>query len=136
MFGVLYELLAVLLLLNLIARRDWWGVCLPIGAALEGIGFIVRIPLINDPSSLGLFIVMDFCIVLSPACYFAFNYIWFGRLVQRIEENVRINTMKRRHITFLSPRKFGLIFILSDVTTFLIQVCLYHFHSTSSQPLT
>lgn len=77
-------------------------------------------PLIDTPGSLGLYVVMDLFIVLSPACYFAFNYIWFGRLVQRLEENMVFHG-KRKHITFLPPSKFGKFFIISDVVTFLIQ---------------
>lgn len=77
----------------------------------------------DSGDSLGLYIIMNFCIVLSPACYFAFNYIWFGRLVQRIEEHQQQFNSKsnRKHITFLPPKQFGKIFIISDVITFIIQ---------------
>jgi len=119
-FGALFELVAIFIFINLILRRDLWGLCLPIGAFFQGLGFFLRIPLRNSPSSLGLYIIMDFFIVLSPACYFAFNYIWFGRLVQRVEENINFKS-NRKHLTFLPPKKFGMIFIISDVTTFLIQ---------------
>lgn len=101
-------------------RRDVWGLCLPIGALFQGLGFFLRIPLRKNSGSLGLYIIMDFFIVLSPACYFAFNYIWFGRLVQRIEEHMNFK-LNRKHITFLPPKKFGMLFIISDVITFLIQ---------------
>ncbi|PWN31552.1 uncharacterized protein FA14DRAFT_89200 [Meira miltonrushii] len=118
--GTLFEVVAIFIFINLILRRDLWGLCLPIGALCQGLGFFLRVPLRNNPGSLGLYIVMDFFVVLSPACYFAFNYIWFGRLVQRIEEHMNFN-LNRKHITFLPPKKFGKIFIISDVTTFFIQ---------------
>lgn len=122
MFGIVYETIAVLLTINLFKRRDWWGLCLPIGAFCQGIGFFLRIALAQSTFSLSLYIPEEFFTVLSPACYLAFNYIWFGRLCQRYEEYIEeCGTKHRKHITFLSPRKFGLIFIVSDVTTFLIQ---------------
>lgn len=117
---MLYEAVALLLFANLVNHRDWWALCLPIGAALQGAGFFLRLPLANEPQSLPLYLPMDIFIVLAPACYFAFNYIWFGRLVQRLEQHVRL-PRKRAHLTFLPPQKFGLVFIISDVTTFLVQ---------------
>lgn len=117
----MFELVAILVFINLILRRDLWGLCLPIGAFFQGLGFFLRLPLRNNPGGLGLYIIMDFCIVLSPACYFAFNYIWFGRLVERIEEKMKLKVKNRKHITLLPPKRFGRIFIISDVTTFLIQ---------------
>lgn len=120
LFGILFELAAIFLFINLFRHRDRWGLCLPIGAFFQGLGFFLRVPLINMSNNIGLYIVADLCIVLSPACYFAFNYIWFGRLTQRVEEKIRFQK-NRNHITFVQPSKFGRFFIISDILTFLIQ---------------
>jgi hypothetical protein len=80
----------------------------------------MRLPYGSNPSSLGLYIIQDFCVVLSPACYFAINYIIFGRLSANLVRNPDIPGDARR-LTLIPPRLFGLIFILSDVSTFVIQ---------------
>ncbi|KAK0538031.1 hypothetical protein OC834_000603 [Tilletia horrida] len=119
-FGVLYGIACVGLYVNLIRRRDWWALCLPIGATFQCAGFFLRLPLRSNPGSLGLYIIQDFCIVLSPACYFAFSYIIFGRFSYNLQHDATLLKRKEK-ITLLNPRLFGRVFIISDVTTFLIQ---------------
>ncbi|KAE8211564.1 hypothetical protein CF327_g4706 [Tilletia walkeri] len=119
-FGALYGFACVGLYFHLFKKRDWWALCLPIGATLQCAGFFVRLVLRSDPGSLVLYIIQDFCIVLSPACYFAFSYILFGRFAYNLQHDVTLPKRKQK-ITLLNPLLFGRIFILSDVATFLIQ---------------
>lgn len=119
-FCVLYLATALGLYWNLFKRKDYWALCLPIGATFQSLGFALRLPYGNNPSSLGLYIIQDFCVVLSPACYFAINYIIFGRLSANLVRRPDIPGDARR-LTVILPRLFGLIFILSDVSTFIIQ---------------
>ncbi|CAD6893705.1 unnamed protein product [Tilletia controversa] len=119
-FGVLYAIACAGLYINLYKKRDWWGLCLPIGATFQCIGFFIRLPLRSNSGSLMLYIAQNFCIVLAPACYFAFSYILFGRFAYNLQHDTTI-PKRKESVTLLNPLLFGRVFILSDVATFLIQ---------------
>ncbi|KAL9931314.1 hypothetical protein V8E36_009824 [Tilletia maclaganii] len=119
-FAVLYGIVSAVLYIRLIHMRDWWGLCLPIGSTFQAIGFVLRIILRSSPGSLGLYIMMDFFIVLSPACYFAISYIIFGRFAHNLQHDATI-PKRKENITLLRPRLFGTVFIISDVVTFIVQ---------------
>ncbi|EIW79512.1 hypothetical protein CONPUDRAFT_166269 [Coniophora puteana RWD-64-598 SS2] len=110
--GVLYAIAASLIFVRLCRARSWWGLCLPIAAALMSIGFFLRIPMALNPNSLGVFMIQDMFIILSPAAFLAFNYMLYGRLVSRC--------IDPKH-SWVQPRKVARIFVTSDVVTFLIQ---------------
>lgn len=71
---------------------------------------------------------MDLFIVLSPACYLAFNYILFGRLAATISSQTNLSR-RNENLTLIPARLMGRIFILSDVATFFIQVRCDSHHS-------
>jgi hypothetical protein len=80
------------------------------------IGFFLRVPVRNNPDSLGLFIGMQLFLVCSPAAFLAFNYIVYGRLIQ---------TNVGGQYSLLRPNLVAGVFVASDIITFLIQVSSY-----------
>ena len=76
-------------------------------------GFFLRIPVASNPNSEGLFIVMQLMTVTSPAAFLAFNYIIYGRLIRN-----RVGAS----YSMIRPQIVAKVFVISDVTTFMIQV--------------
>lgn len=129
--GTKYLLIAIILLVRIIKSKSWWGLCLPIGAISESfqrlvpsctqiicaamsLGFFIRIASASSPASLGLYIIQQLTIILSPATFLAFNYIVFGRFIRQPE-------VGPDH-SFVNPDKVARLFVWSDVITFFVQV--------------
>jgi len=98
-----------------------------IGAVCMGVGIFVRIvnAMAANQNSMGLYIMQQLMIVLSPAAYLAFNYILFGRFLGQC--------VGPEHSP-LAAEKFKRVFVTSDVVTFLIQAgggALEAFHNAS-----
>jgi hypothetical protein len=83
-----------------------------VGEYIYALGFAFRFVLHNSPDSLEIFITEDLMIVLSPCFFIAANYTLLGRLAGEID---------CAHHILLPVRRLTLIFVLSDVTTFVIQ---------------
>ncbi|KAG1783274.1 RTA-like protein [Suillus placidus] len=83
-----------------------------IGEYIYALGFAFRFAVHHSPDSLGIFITEDLMIVLSPCFFIAANYALLGRLANEID---------CAHHVLLPVRRLTLIFVLSDVTTFVIQ---------------
>ncbi|KAG2056369.1 RTA1-domain-containing protein [Suillus hirtellus] len=83
-----------------------------IGEYVYALGFAFRFALHHSPDSLGIFISEDLMIVLSPCFFIAANYTILGRLAGEID---------CAHHVLLPVKRLTLIFVLSDVTTFVIQ---------------
>ena len=64
------------------------------------------------PDSLGFFAIEQLFIICAPAAFLAFNYIVYGRLISYIGAEHSI----------VKPQKVAMIFVISDVSTFLMQV--------------
>lgn len=79
-------------------------------------GFFVRIGLDSSPNSTGIFTVQQLFIVVTPAAFLAFNYILYGRFI--------VECVSPRH-SFIRPKWVARVFVISDITTFLVQVRLY-----------
>lgn len=79
------------------------------------IGFFMRIPVAIYPNSLPIFMVQQLFIILPPAAYLAFNYILYGRFI--------VNCVDRCH-SWINPEKVAKYFVISDITTFIIQVSI------------
>jgi len=76
------------------------------------LGFTLRVVANYKPNSAPLFTIQQLLIVCSPAAFLAFNYILYGRLISHIgAEHSKVN-----------PRRVAKIFVISDISTFLIQV--------------
>jgi hypothetical protein len=76
-------------------------------------GFFVRIGLLYSPDSLALFIVQQLFIITTPAAFLAFNYILYGRFI--------VGCVSREY-SWIRPERVARIFVISDITTFLVQV--------------
>lgn len=86
-----------------------------VSIAGEAFGLIMRVPLVNNQGSIGLYVAGNLPVVLSPACFLAFNYIVYGRLIPLLG----------RKYSLINPRIVGKLFIISDVVTFFIQVYVF-----------
>lgn len=131
--GVFF-VVSLILFRHTFKMRSWWSLCLPIGAIcasnlssshmpnqlnlrlVYALGFILRIVLsVNEANldSLILFILTQLIIICAPAAFLAFNYILYGRLLDgRVSPEFSI----------MRPSIVSRVFIISDVTTFLLQV--------------
>ncbi|KAG1752731.1 RTA1-like protein [Suillus paluster] len=76
------------------------------------LGFGFRFALHDNPDSLGIYITEYLMIVLSPCFFIAANYVLLGRLAREID---------CVHHVLLPVRRMTLIFVVSDVSTFVIQ---------------
>ncbi|KIJ67542.1 hypothetical protein HYDPIDRAFT_186269 [Hydnomerulius pinastri MD-312] len=110
--GALYLIATLCLFARLFANRTWWGLCLPIASAVMMAGFFLRIPMAIHPNTLPIFLVQQFFIFLPPAAFLAFNYIVYGRFIV---------TCADRRYSWIRPERVARYFVISDVTTFLIQ---------------
>ncbi|OCH89394.1 RTA1-like protein [Obba rivulosa] len=110
--------LAVVLIVAISHAYNFWkytGKCmLPmvIGDWTYAGGFGVRFALHSNPDSIGIYIVHQMLIVLSPCAFIATEYMVLGRLASYLDCG--------RHL-FISPRKIARVFVISDIVTFLIQ---------------
>ncbi|KAF9219546.1 hypothetical protein BS17DRAFT_382473 [Gyrodon lividus] len=110
--GALYLLATIFLFARLFSNRAWWGLCLPIGSAFMSLGLFTRIPTAMHPDSLPIFMIQQLFTILPPAAYLAFNYILYGRFIV---------TCVDPKYSFIKPQKVAKYFVISDITTFLIQ---------------
>jgi len=110
--GALYFLSSLAIFIRLVKTRTWWGLCLPIGALIMSAGFFVRIAQFYAPDSLSVFIVQQLFIITTPAAFLAFNYILYGRFI--------VECVSREY-SWIRPDRVARIFVISDVTTFLVQ---------------
>ena len=76
-------------------------------------GFSLRIAMTIYPNSFPIYLCSELFILLSPAAFLAFNYILYGRFV--------VNCIQRRH-SLIRPERTAKYFIISDITTLLVQV--------------
>ncbi|KAH0840126.1 RTA1-domain-containing protein [Lanmaoa asiatica] len=83
-----------------------------IGVYTYAIGFGCRFGLHYHPDSEALYIAEDMFIVLSPCAFIAAIYVLLGRLARHLSCTTHV---------LLPVRKLTLVFVSSDVTTFLIQ---------------
>ncbi|KAG2153636.1 RTA1 like protein-domain-containing protein [Suillus bovinus] len=110
--GALYSVASLCLFTRLFMNKAWWGLCLPIASTLMSVGFFMRIPMATNPNSLPIFMVQQLLTLLPPAAYLAFNYILYGRFI--------VNCVDRRY-SWIKPERVARYFVISDITTFLIQ---------------
>ncbi|CAD6888097.1 unnamed protein product [Tilletia laevis] len=140
-FGILYGIYAIIFQVRLTPHKAWFGLCLSIGCATESLGFWLRLLLRQKQEDLGLFIIHDLCIILSPSAFLAFMYCLFGKLIIAVdarfadesdaEKAKRKNTPKgakkpkknkvRSAFSFISPRVVAPVWVVSDIVTFCIQ---------------
>ncbi|RSH89118.1 hypothetical protein EHS25_002784 [Saitozyma podzolica] len=92
--------------------RKKWMLCLCIGMSCMAAGFAARIPMTNNPGSLGIYIAQTMFILLSPCAFLAQNYIILPRLATWLDSE---------DCLFLPSRIIVRLFVWSDVITFWLQ---------------
>lgn len=105
-------LIAFIQTFRIIYKGARWMLPMVVGEYIYVIGFGFRFALHYNPDSLGIYIAEYLMIVLSPCFFIAANYVLLGRLAREIA---------CVHQVLLPARRLTLIFVLSDVTTFVIQ---------------
>ncbi|KAG2126544.1 RTA1 like protein-domain-containing protein, partial [Suillus clintonianus] len=110
--GGLYFSASLCLFTRLFMNKAWWGLCLPIGSTFMSIGLFMRIPMAMYPNSSLIFMAQEFYTLLTPAAFFAFNYILYGRFI--------VNCVDKRY-SWIKPERVTRYFVISDITAFLIQ---------------
>ncbi|KAF9121870.1 hypothetical protein BGW39_010209 [Mortierella sp. 14UC] len=124
--AILYAILGGLFSYYIFRHKTKWALCLPIGSFACSLGFLVRLGL--DPHNLlvPLFVLQNILIIATPSAFLAFNYILYGRFVTAIDPQFSFNQshlrMEKSRYCLIPPRIVGRIFVVSDITTFLIQV--------------
>ena len=93
--------------------RKPFGVVLIMGAIWETVGYAVRILSVRDQHNETYFTIQQLLIILAPLWINAFVYMVLGRMVHFYLANDRIFGLRARRIT--------LMFVLFDITAFLIQ---------------
>lgn len=107
---------------------DLWGLILPLGLALEAVGFFLRFKLARDLTSSTIFAVQYLILALAPLAFLAFNYIVFGRFLSGLQEGKITNNASpflhksKKSFSPIQPQHIKKIFVGSDICTFLIQV--------------
>ncbi|CAL1712149.1 unnamed protein product [Somion occarium] len=76
------------------------------------IGFGFRFALHSNPESKGIYIAEYLFIILSPCGFIAADYVLLGRLSRWLNCDSHL---------LITPRRITLVFVLSDVVTFLVQ---------------
>ncbi|KAI0374517.1 RTA1-like protein [Pilatotrama ljubarskyi] len=83
-----------------------------IGEYTWAVGFGTRFGLHTQPDSQSIYIAYYLFIVLSPCAFIASEYMLLGRLARYLKSH--------RHL-LIPPQRITIVFVASDVTTFLIQ---------------
>ena len=83
-----------------------------IGGVFYSIGLFLRIALVDNPGSLGLYIVTNMFTVLSPCGFIATVYMLLGRLAVQLDAE---------EFLLIKPRIVTKLFVTSDIVTLLIQ---------------
>jgi len=110
--GELFTVVGAALFFRTFRRKDWWSLCLPLGTLVYATGFKLRIGLAANPNSLGIFMAVQLFLICSPGAFLAFNYIVYGRLIRN-----RVGPQ----FSLVKPHRVARLFVISDVTSFLIQ---------------
>jgi hypothetical protein len=89
-----------------------WMSSMTIGAYTFALGIALRFGLHEQPQSRGLYIAEYLFVVLSPCAFIAATYVLLGRLAVHLQCG--------RYLP-ISTRRITIVFVSSDVITFLIQ---------------
>ncbi|KAF9464496.1 RTA1 like protein-domain-containing protein [Collybia nuda] len=89
-----------------------WMLSMVVGAYTFAFGLGTRFGLHIHPESKGLYIVEYLFVVLSPCAFIAADYVLLGRLARYLDSD---------EFLVISPRRITVVFVSSDITTFLIQ---------------
>ncbi|KAF7301840.1 RTA1-domain-containing protein [Mycena indigotica] len=110
-----FPLVLIVALSQTFMVRKWGAkfmLSMVIGCYTFALGIATRFGLHKNPESRGLYIVEYLFVVLSPCAFIAAEYVLLGRLAAYLRCDSHL---------LVSPRRITLVFILSDIITFLIQ---------------
>ncbi|KIY64653.1 RTA1-domain-containing protein [Cylindrobasidium torrendii FP15055 ss-10] len=93
-------------------RGARWMMAMPIAVKFYMMGIGLRFAIRIFPETLGVFVVANLFITLSPCGMIAAEYVLLGRLSRYLRCD---------DFLLVSARKITLVFVLSDVITFLVQ---------------
>ncbi|KAL0574678.1 hypothetical protein V5O48_007294 [Marasmius crinis-equi] len=113
--AIAFSLILSVALLQTLCIVKWgakYMLSMTIGAYAFAFGLGTRFALHEHPQSKGWYIVQYLFVVLSPCAFIAATYVLLGRLARYLNCD--------RHL-LVSPRRITLIFVASDIITFLIQ---------------
>ncbi|KAG9082851.1 hypothetical protein FS749_006528 [Ceratobasidium sp. UAMH 11750] len=105
---------------------------LVISGYVYALGLILRIPYRNNTDSLGLYLVLNLCVVLSPCGFIATVYILLGRLARHL---------RAEDLMLIRPQIITKVYVSSDVSKHLFSQCTtgtaqitlrYHSHTPYS----
>ncbi|KII95141.1 hypothetical protein PLICRDRAFT_96258 [Plicaturopsis crispa FD-325 SS-3] len=89
-----------------------WMSSMIVGEYCFALGLGTRFGLNMMPESRGLYIVEYMFVVLSPCAFIAADYVLLGRLARHVSCDDYL---------MISPRRITIVFVSSDITTFLVQ---------------
>ncbi|KAJ7511903.1 RTA1 like protein-domain-containing protein [Mycena galericulata] len=98
-------------------RRHLFMLTLTIGMTVMSLGFVIRLIYTRNLNSLGIYVVMNMCILLSPCAFLATDYMLLVRLANTLDQIVRRRCLPIR-TTYIVR-----LFVGSDITTFILQGC-------------
>ncbi|KAH9853036.1 RTA1-like protein [Lenzites betulinus] len=112
--------IAISLVLAVALTQSWmmWRVggrcmlAMLIGEFTWAVGFGTRFGLHTQPDSQGIYIAYYLFIVLSPCAFIASEYMLLGRLARYLKSHEHL---------LIPPQRITVVFVASDVTTFLVQ---------------
>jgi len=113
LFATLFGLTVVSHTAQAILHKKPFAVVVTMGAAWECAGYIFRILSIQNQLATGVDTAQILLILLAPLWINAFVYMVLGRMVHFHLTNDRVYGIKARRIT--------LIFVLFDITSFVVQ---------------
>ncbi|KAJ7458738.1 RTA1 like protein-domain-containing protein [Mycena galericulata] len=88
---------------------------LTLGMTAMATGFVLRLVFSDSPYSLGLYIIMDMFILLSPCAFLATDYMLLARLTSTFDEEIVKTCL------FIRPSRIVGLFVWSDGITFFMQ---------------
>ncbi|KAE9397567.1 RTA1-domain-containing protein [Gymnopus androsaceus JB14] len=86
-----------------------------IGMTCFMLGLIMRIVVSHSPYSLGVYIIEDLLVLLSPCAFLATDYMLLSRLANSLGQDIADDCL------LIPARRITKIFVWSDVITFFIQ---------------
>ncbi|KAJ7044526.1 RTA1-domain-containing protein [Mycena alexandri] len=113
--AIAFSLVVLVGLIQSFYIRKWGAkfmLAMTIGCFTFAFGIGTRFGLHVHPDSKGLYIIEYLFVVLSPCAFIAAEYVLLGRLARYLDCD--------KHL-MVSARRITIVFISSDITTFLIQ---------------
>ncbi|KAG8743397.1 hypothetical protein FRC10_012123 [Ceratobasidium sp. 414] len=111
-FCALYALVAVHGTWMMFRIRGKYMGTLVISGYIYALGLILRIPYRQNTSGLGLYLILNLCVVLSPCGFIATVYILLGRLARHL---------RAEDLMLIRPQIITKVYVTSDVITLLVQ---------------